>query len=197
MFLGPPADWEFRKQVDEDVAVYGIDALRDRLLQVDPLSAHKILPNDVRRMARALEVARATGIPLSHWQTQFESLAVPKNCHAFVLSWERSELHARVNDRVDSMFRAGLLEEVQSLVEKFGLLGRTASQAVGYKESIEFLNGRITESMLKDQVKAHTRQFVRRQEIWFRSMPLLKKLQATNATNVAEHADSIQSLISA
>jgi tRNA dimethylallyltransferase len=95
------------------------------------------------------------------------------------------------------MFRAGLLEEVKTLVEKYGLLGRTASQAVGYKESIEFLNGHITESMLKEQVKAHTRQFVRRQEIWFRSMPLLRRLAATNTTSISEHADQIQSLISA
>lgn len=197
MFLGPPADWEFRKQVDEDVAVYGIEALRNRLLQVDPLSAHKILSNDVRRMARALEVARATGVPLSHWQTQFEKLAIPKNSYAFVLSWERSELHARVNERVDSMFKAGLLEEVKTLVEKYGVLGRTASQAVGYKESIEYLKGHITESMLNDQVKAHTRQFVRRQEIWFRSMPILRKLSATKTTSIAEHADQIQSLVSA
>ncbi len=58
--LGTTCRLEFRKQVDEDVAVYGIEALRNRLQQVDPLSAHKILPNDVRRMARALEVVRAT-----------------------------------------------------------------------------------------------------------------------------------------
>jgi len=195
MFLGPPADWEFRKQVDDDVAVYGIEALRNRLIQVDPLSAHKILPNDVRRMARALEVARATGIPLSHWQTQFERLSIPRNSYAFVLSWDRSELHARVNERVDSMFQVGLLEEVKMLMEKYGALGRTASQAVGYKESIDFLNGRITESMLRDQVKAHTRQFVRRQEIWFRSMPILKRLIATKQTDVSEHANQIASVV--
>ncbi|XZE22146.1 tRNA (adenosine(37)-N6)-dimethylallyltransferase MiaA [Pirellulaceae bacterium SH449] len=192
MFLGPPADWDFRKQVDEDVATHGIDALRHRLLQVDPLSAHKILPNDVRRTARALEVARATGVPLSHWQTQFERFSIPKNCSAFVLSWERSELHARVNERVDSMFQAGLLEEVKSLVEKHGTLGRTASQAVGYKETIEFLSGRLTERMLIDQVKAHTRQFVRRQEIWFRSMPLLQRLEVNSNISQAQQANQIE-----
>ena len=195
MFLGPPADWEFRKQVDEDVAIYGVEALRNRLLQVDPLSAHKILPNDVRRMARALEVTRATGVPLSHWQTQFERLSIPKNCYAFVLAWDRSELHARVNERVDGMFRMGLLEEVKMLVDKYGTLGRTASQAVGYKESIEFLNGRISESELKEQVKAHTRQFVRRQEIWFRSMPSLRRLTATECSRITEHADQIAAAI--
>ncbi len=74
------------------------------------------------------------------------------------------------------MFREGLLEEVQALVEKHGQLGRTASQAVGYKEPLEYLKGLIDESMMVEQVKAHTRQFVRRQEIWFRSMPVLSRL---------------------
>ena len=73
MFQGPPADWEFRNAVQADIETYGLDALRERLYQVDPLSAHKILPGDSRRMVRALEVAKITGSPLSHWQTQFES----------------------------------------------------------------------------------------------------------------------------
>jgi tRNA dimethylallyltransferase len=176
MFLGPPADWEFRKQVEEDVEQYGMVALRERLMQVDPLSAYKILPNDVRRMTRALEVTRTTGIPMSHWQTQFEKVSTPRSCHAFVLAWDRSHLHARVNQRVEEMFERGLLGEVQTLVQKYGQLGRTASQAVGYKETLEFLNGRIPEALMVEQVKAHTRQFVRRQEIWFRSMPNLIRL---------------------
>lgn len=191
MFLGPPADWEFRQQVEEDVLIFGVESLRRRLEQADPLSAHKILPNDVRRMTRALEVVRATGIPLSHLQTQFERLKMPSSCKAFVLAWERSALHARVNERVEDMFRLGLLDEVQSLVDKFGKLGRTASQAVGYKEPLEFMNGSIGEAMMIDQVKAHTRQFVRRQEMWFRSMPDLVRLPIRDASELPAHAESV------
>lgn len=191
MFLGPPADWEFRQQVEEDVEVFGVESLRRRLEQVDPLSAYKILPNDVRRMTRALEVVRATGIPLSHLQTQFERIKMPASCKAFVLSWERSALHARVNERVETMFRLGLLDEVRSLVDKFGKLGRTASQAVGYKEPLEFMNGRIGEAMMIDQVKAHTRQFVRRQEMWFRSMPDLVRLPISDASELPALAESV------
>lgn len=176
MFLGPEADWDFRRQVEEDVAIHGLGALRARLEQVDPLSAHKILPNDLRRMTRALEVVRATGVPLSHWQSQFERIQMPSTCRAYVLAWDRSVMHQRVNQRVEEMFSQGLLDEVRSLVDRHGQLGRTASQAVGYKEPIEFLNGTIDEAMMFDRVKAHTRQFVRRQEIWFRSMPNLTKL---------------------
>jgi hypothetical protein len=76
-FQGPPADWDFRKAVDEEVQSVGLQALAERLKQVDPLSAHRILPGDQRRMVRALEVAKLTGKPLSHWQTQFERFVVP------------------------------------------------------------------------------------------------------------------------
>ncbi len=191
MFLGPPADWEFRKQVEKDIEAYGIESLRRRLQQADPLSAHKILPNDVRRMTRALEVLRATGIPLSHWQTHFERIKMPNNCRAFVLAWDRPAMHARVSRRVDEMFAQGLLEEVRALVLKHGRLGRTASQAVGYKEPIDFLNGTIDQAMMIEQVKAHTRQFVRRQEIWFRSMPNLGKLPIQEESELGRLADTI------
>lgn len=191
MFLGPPADWEFRKQVEEDVEQHGLESLRARLLSADPLSAHKLLPNDVRRMTRALEVLRATGIPMSHWQTHFERFKMPQTCQAFVLAWERPKMHERVGRRVEAMFQEGLLEEVQLLVQKHGKLGRTASQAVGYKEPIEFLSGVIDQAMMVEQVKAHTRQFVRRQEIWFRSMPNLQRLVIEEDSQISSLADFI------
>jgi tRNA dimethylallyltransferase len=176
MFQGPPADWEFRNAVQADIETYGLDALRERLYQVDPPSAHILLPGDSRRMVRALEVAKITGSPLSHWQTQFERFSIPKSSHAIVLVWDRSSLHQRVEQRVDRMFERGLLDEVRQLRSKYGQLGRTASQAVGYKEPMEFLEGKLQEKDMVDQVKAHTRQFVRRQEIWFRSMPGMTRM---------------------
>ena len=176
MFLGPPADWEFRAAVEADVAKFGMESLRKRLEQVDPLSAFKILDGDVRRMTRALEVAKITGRPLSHWQNQFEQLQGPTSCKCFALAWDRTQLHSRVNQRVDGMFQRGLLDEVKALIVKFGSFGRTAAQAVGYKEPMEFLKGVVNEKEMVEQVKAHTRQFVRRQEIWFRSMPSIQRI---------------------
>jgi tRNA dimethylallyltransferase len=181
MFLGPPADWEFREAVQADLNQFGIEALRDRLCQVDPLSAHRVLPGDSRRMIRALEVAKITGSPLSHWQTQFEKTQIPSGSRAFVIAWDRSALHQRVEERVDSMFQRGLLEEVEQLQARYGALGRTASQAVGYKEPLEYFAGRIDRSTMVEQVKAHTRQFVRRQEIWFRSMPEIGRCPVLSA----------------
>jgi tRNA dimethylallyltransferase len=185
MFLGPPADWEFREAVEKDIESYGLEALRTRLLQVDPISAHRILPGDKRRMIRALEVAKVTGTPLSHWQTQFERFSIPTNSRAFVIRWDRSELHRRVDVRVEEMFARGLLDEVRGLSDRYGRLGRTASQAVGYKEPLSYLAGKIGREEMIDQVKAHTRQFVRRQEIWFRSMPGITPVHVTSKDDLS------------
>lgn len=99
LFLGPEADWEFRDSVEEDIRNFGEDALRERLLQVDPLLAHKLHPHDHRRAIRALEVARITGRPLSHWQQQFETPASRHDCPIAVLKLDRPWLHARINTR--------------------------------------------------------------------------------------------------
>ncbi len=160
MFLGPPADWEFRQQVEADVAEFGYEALRDRLRQVDPLVAHKLRDGDVRRAVRALEVARVTGRPLSHWQTQFERENKPADCKVFVLSWERAELHKRVEQRVHAMFEKGLVDEVRGLLARYSQLGRTAMQAVGYKEPMAYLRGECSLAATVEQVIFHTRQFV-------------------------------------
>jgi tRNA dimethylallyltransferase len=191
MFLGPPADWDFRAAVEADVAEFGMECLRKRLQQVDPLSAFKILDGDVRRMTRALEVAKITGRPLSHWQNQFEQVQGPASCKCFALFWDRAQLHDRVNQRVDGMFQRGLLEEVKSLVDKFGTLGRTAAQAVGYKEPMEFLKGSVNQKQMIEQVKAHTRQFVRRQEIWFRSMPSIQRVPVACEMDLARAASAV------
>jgi tRNA dimethylallyltransferase len=173
---GPPADWSFRQAVESDVANHGVEALRKRLLQVDPLAAHRIGPNDTRRMIRALEVYHHTGIPLSHRQVQFDQSRDAESCHVYSLAWPRDQLHQRVNSRVQQMFAAGLVDEVRQLLERFGELSRTASQAVGYREVIEYLGGVHGWDATVQLVSAHTRQLARRQETWLRSFPEIRSI---------------------
>ena len=173
---GPPADWQFREAVEADIEHYGMDALRERLRQVDPLAAHRIGPNDKRRMIRALEVARHTGIPLSHRQIQFDQHRDPERCHVFALQWPREQLHQRINQRVRAMFDGGLVDEVRSLLSRHGRLSRTASQAVGYREVIEWLGGSGELDEAVEWVAAHTRQLARRQETWLRSFEEIRSV---------------------
>lgn len=194
MFLGPPPDEQFRADIEHDVTKYGIEVLQRRLKSVDPLSAFKILPNDKRRMIRALEVARATGIPISHWQTQFERGSTTRNQRVFALGWERGVLHKRVEDRVNHMLQEGLVEEVQQLLAKYHSLSKTAMQAVGYKEPIAFLSGEIDQPNMQQQIVFHTRQFVRRQEMWLRSLDEVKRVGIANENSLTKAADEILSL---
>ncbi len=191
LFLGPAADWDFRRAVEADLQEFGSQALRERLLQVDPLLAHKLHPNDHRRMIRALEVARVTGRPLSHWQQQFDIPASPTDCPVAVLQLERSWLHERINLRVDAMLANGLVDEVRKLLEEYPTLGPTARQAVGYREVLEHLVDQIPLEETAERIKAHTRQFARRQEIWFRGLEELQGIEVTRQSSVDELADRI------
>jgi tRNA dimethylallyltransferase len=176
IYQGPPADWEFRRQVDEEVDRVGVEALHARLALIDPLAASKLHPRDKRRIIRALEVFRVTGQPISHQQLHFDEGRPAEACRVFVLGWERAELHRRIEHRVERMFQQGLVGEVEMLVEKHGKLGRTAAQAVGYREVLEYLEGKRELSATIDAVKARTRQFARRQETWFRKMSECRRL---------------------
>ena len=168
MFVGPSADWEFRAQVQEQIDLHGNKLIHQQLERVDPLSAHKLHPNDTRRVIRALEVFHLTGIPISHQQQQFEDQGASGRQHVFVLSWPRPLLHHRIEQRVEQMFNNGFVAEVEALVAKHGSLGRTAAQAVGYQEVLALLHAECSLNEAIEQVKIRTRRFARRQETWFR-----------------------------
>lgn len=189
LFHGPPPDWDFRKQVEEEIAAAGLDALRERLMQVDPLSATKLHPHDQRRMIRALEVYKLTGVPISHFQSHFDEGCAPERRRVFVLGWERPALHARIDARVEQMISVGLVQEVEGLLAKHGGLGKTASQAVGYREVIEHLAKGTAMDACVDQIKFASHQFARRQEIWFRGIDECRRIEMAGYEEVEEIAD--------
>ncbi len=170
LLAGPGADWEFRRQVADEVKQVGTAALFDRVRQVDPLSAARLDPADTRRLIRALEVYKLTGLPISHLQSQFDDGRPASECRVFVLDWPRPVLHKRIENRVDTMFAQGLMAEVEGLLARHGRLGRTASQAVGYREVVEHLQHGVPLDATIEHVKTRTRRFARRQATWFRSL---------------------------
>ncbi len=170
LFEGPPADWDFRREVEAEAERVGLEALHRRLEQVDPVTAARLHPHDKRRIIRALEVYRQTGEPISHMQLQFDEGQPASQRRVFVLQWSRADLHRRIDERVSAMFAAGFVDEVRGLLDRYGSLGRTASQAVGYREVIEYLEGVTDLEETIRRVQARTRQFARRQETWFRSL---------------------------
>lgn len=170
MFEGPPADWEFRKQIEKEIEESGGEFLHERLQMVDPVAAHNIHPNDHRRIIRALEVFSSTGKPISHWQMEFDDPTPAEQCRVFAIRHQRDILHQRIEQRVGSMFESGLIEEVRGLLDKHGELSHTATQAVGYREIIAHLAGEHTEEETRELVLIRTRRFARHQETWFRNL---------------------------
>jgi len=170
MFAGPPANWELRQEIERELATVGSPALHVRLEQLDPVAASAIHPNDARRLIRALEVYRATGQPISHQQMQFDEARPASERRVFVLRRAREEQHARIDARTEEMLERGLIDEVRRLTSGGRRLGRTASQAVGYLEVVEHLAGRWSYEEMAERIKAHTRQFSKRQGVWFRSL---------------------------
>lgn len=170
LFQGPPADLTFRQEIENALEQMPPGELHRRLQIVDPLSAHKLHPNDQRRIIRALEVLHATGKPISHWQMEFDRAKQAEECRVFCLRRPRPELHARIAERIDRMFADGFVDEVQSLMNQWEGFGRTASQAVGYHEVCQYLTGESPLESTKELVLVRTRRFARHQETWFRGL---------------------------
>lgn len=181
LFESPPVDIELRTRLEAEAAVSGPVAIHEKLQRIDPLTASRLHPNDVRRVVRAIELYELTGKPMSSWQQQNWSQEKPlaldsgvkedSEARCLALEVPRSELHSRINRRVDAMFEAGWVEEVRSLGKLDRPLGKEAAQAVGYKEIRGFLAGLISLGEAKDLIRARTRQFAKRQITWFRHLP--------------------------
>jgi tRNA dimethylallyltransferase len=194
---GPPADWDFRRALEAEIRDVGLEALHERLQQVDPLSAARLHPHDKRRIIRALEVNRITGRPLSHSQTQFDDVVAESNCRVFALEWPRAELHRRIEQRVEQMFASGFVDEVRHLREAYPALSRTALQAVGYREVGEYLAGDRSLAETISLVQARTRQFARRQETWFRSLTECRRVPQFEGQSPEETARRLVQLATA
>ncbi|MEX0714181.1 MAG: tRNA (adenosine(37)-N6)-dimethylallyltransferase MiaA [Pirellulales bacterium] len=173
IFEGPRADLARRQALESQARQQGGHWLHEQLASVDPVAAARLHPNDTRRLVRALEVYEKTGRPISEWQSAkggFD-LGGPAELHnVFVLDRPRSELVERIDRRVEAMFAAGLVGEVSGLLARGGVLGRTARQALGYREVLEHLSGERGLEETIELVKLRTRQFARRQLTWFRSL---------------------------
>jgi tRNA dimethylallyltransferase len=172
LFRGPSADPALRAGLEEEARREGPEVLHRRLAAADPAAAARIHPGDLRRLVRALEVLEKTGSRISDLQTQWEDPR-PRYPHRLLaLRRPRADIHDRIAHRVREMAREGLVEEVRRLVAAPGSLGRTASQAIGYREVAAHLRGEIpTLEKALERVRTRTNRLARAQETWLRSFP--------------------------
>lgn len=160
----PPTDPQVRAALEAQAADQGAARMHQRLVLADPVAAARILPGNVRRVVRALEVVELTGRPF------MASLPTPTYLRptcVVALDAPREVLAESIDRRVLAMWAAGLLDEVAGL-DAAGLReGRTASRAVGYPQALGQLDGDLTEQQAQDETARLTRRLARRQRSWF------------------------------
>lgn len=180
LFDGPSADKEFRIQLEKKMEGNPPGVLHELLAKVDPITAERLHPNDTRRIIRALEVYEKTGKPISEFQKQFDTGTSADQCHVYVLQMPRETLYARINKRVDKMMYEGFLDEAKALLERKLAIGKTARQALGYRELFDYLDKKTNFGEAVDLIKQNTRNFAKRQETWFRSLCECRFISAEN-----------------
>jgi len=178
LFDGPPADESLRLRLEQ---LPGTE-LHRALTEVDPVSAARLHPNDVRRLVRAVEVFELTGRPISQWQQQWDrptasepprdGIAPEDRC--LVFTRDRQELYRRIDSRVLDMLEDGLVDEVRRLRARPGGLSRAARQALGVEELAGFLEGRDDLASATARVQQASRNFAKRQLTWFRRISACK-----------------------
>jgi len=142
--------------------------VHDLLKEVDIEAALSIHPNNLKRVIRALEFYKVSGIRQSEHIARAQTIDSPYNAFKFGIYSERETLYERINKRVEKMLALGLVEEVQSL-KADGVDERyTSMQAIGYKEVLQHLNGNITYEEMAELIKKATRNYAKRQNTWFK-----------------------------
>jgi tRNA dimethylallyltransferase len=164
----PPTDPVVRVRLEREAEQVGAEALHARLATSDPIAAIAILPGNVRRVVRALEVIELTGRPFSATlpKPDYDQPAVQIG-----LTAPREVLDERIAVRVEAMWAAGLVDETLHLVAEGLLDGRTAPRALGYAQVLRMFEGELDDVAARADTIVSTRRFARRQESWFRRDP--------------------------
>jgi tRNA dimethylallyltransferase len=169
----PEADPAIRAELDAEIARVGINAVHQRLAEVDAETAARLDPNDRQRIQRALEIYRITGQPMSLMLERKTADVLPYQVIPVALiPSTRTVLHQRIGHRYGEMLEMGLVEELISLKQRYQLHPELPSmRCVGYRQAWQYLDGTITREQLLDTGIAATRQLAKRQLTWLRSMP--------------------------
>ncbi|WP_062050866.1 tRNA (adenosine(37)-N6)-dimethylallyltransferase MiaA [Bacillus sp. JCM 19034] len=160
-------DNDLRHKLEQLAVENGSMHVYKLLQEADPVSAKQIHPNNVRRVIRALELTKVTGIPFSEQQKE-EEMESPYDLVYLALTMDRDQLYERINKRVDLMMEQGLLEEVTRLYRQ-GIQNCQSVQAIGYKELYQYLDGEISLEAAIDLLKKNSRHYAKRQLTWFRN----------------------------
>lgn len=177
---------ELRKELEKISEIQGNAVLYEELKKVDSEAAKRIHINDTRRIIRALEVFKTTGLTITEYQKKSKQNDKKYDYKIVGLYMEREKLYSRINDRVDTMIENGLIDEAKDIIEEIKSKGKlTSFQAIGYKEFVPYFNGEITLNEAIDSVKQESRRYAKRQITWF------KRTYGLNWVNVDKNFNEV------
>lgn len=185
-------DMSYREELQTLAAEHGNSYIHDMLAGVDPESAEKIHENNVKRVIRALEFYKKTGMKISEHNEAESQKESPYNFEYFVLNDDRQKLYDRIDRRIDIMLADGLLDEVISLVDEGYSRDLVSMQGLGYKEMIDYIQERYTLDEAVYTLKRDTRHFAKRQVTWFKRE---KQVTWVNKNEFDSEADILSFMI--
>ncbi|MDI9492977.1 MAG: tRNA (adenosine(37)-N6)-dimethylallyltransferase MiaA [Bacillota bacterium] len=190
-FSSVKEDEELRKELQQIAEREGGQALHDRLKKMDPDAAKRIHPNNIKRLIRAIEVVESTGDGIPPFKNAFKKNG-DYDCIIIGLNRDRKVLYKRINERVNEMMKAGLLEEVKSLLNMGLAENNISMKAIGYKELIGYLRNEYDLSEAVRLIKKNSRNYAKRQMTWFRRYD---SIQWFDITKDIDFEGSVQQII--
>ena len=167
-FLEAQTDENLRKNLAEELARVGKEAMHERLAKIDKPAADSIHPNNTKRVLRALEVFYTTGMTMTEQNAGSKTAKSPFEFVLCALSCDREILYDRINKRVDNMVQAGLFDEVKDLLARGIDRNCQSMQGIGYKEVVAHLSGEMEKDACIEKIKQNSRNYAKRQLTWFR-----------------------------
>ncbi len=190
LFPGPGRDERLRRELEKEAGEEGVEALHRKLQAVDPVYAGRIGPRDKVRIVRALEVYHLSRKPLSEHFKGTRSEVADFHIVKIGLQLERAELYRKIEERVETMFRKGIVEEARSLLADGVPESAPPFRGLGYRRVLAYLKGEISLDEACRLTKQDTRQFAKRQITWFRKMDGVNWFPADDLTSMAAFLES-------
>lgn len=190
IFDSVESDSEYREKLHEQREKFGNEYIFEELKKIDPESSSRMLPQNWKRVMRALEVFHLTGQPISKHQTDYKR-QIDVKFILFGLNWNRAKLYTNIEHRVDEMIEKGLVDEVNNILDRGYSKDINALNTVGYKEIISFLENEITLEYAIELIKRNTRRYAKRQMTWFRKTEGINWIECDANTHQEEIISTI------
>ncbi|MBP3503302.1 MAG: tRNA (adenosine(37)-N6)-dimethylallyltransferase MiaA [Clostridia bacterium] len=181
-------DLEYRNELEKIAEEKGLEYLYNLAEKIDKEAMKKISKNDKKRIFRVLEIYKSTGKTKTELELESRQKDVKYNFKIFAINMDRNVLYDRINKRVDIMINDGLIDEVKNLIDKYDEIP-TAMQGLGYKEVVEYFQGKYSKEDMIEKIKMESRRYAKRQLTWFRRNKNILWLDASKKVN--ENTDII------